>query len=194
MTRDIMHYLIILITSVFMFFLLANCQVDNSTDKTKIPDSGISQKIPGSGVSQKVGPVVSYQLPSGWEFSQDEPLKARLLDPAKKPDMPPDMVLEIIPVQSGTEDDAKNMALDLFKQEQENNPESNVIFFEIDLGGEKLYVLEQETEAYWGLPYWYTSAYLEKEGHIINIILFDRIQNQMEALDIAVKTLEWNKG
>ena len=190
MTPNNMHAFIIFVTSIFMFFAIAGCDGESGRHDTPKPRNSVEIREPASGTSQKVGSNISYQLPSGWEFKQDEPLKARLLDESKKPDVPPDMILEMIPWKPGNEVDAQNMALDLFVKEKENNPESNVNYFEVDLGGETLYVLEQETEEYWGLPYWYTSAYFEKEGYIINIILFDQIQNQKQALDMAIKTLK----
>lgn len=180
-----MHNLMTFFAGLFMLFLFAGCD-ENHTAKPS--DNRTPIVIGGSvgGNSQEIGPTISYKLPPEWEFKDDEPLKARLVNPSQG-----EVILEMSAEKIGTDSDAQKMAQDFFNLKEQSAPTYSSFYFETELGGRKVYAVEQYTDEGWGTFYWYTVAYFQKNGTVMSFSLDDHVQNHQEALNLALKTLEW---
>lgn len=169
---------------ISMILSVATCLITGSgceADDAVFPE-GTSEK-------EKI-PYVSFDVPEGWEKESHSENGSDTL--GINFDSPEDScapyIMYEVHLEKGNEEDARKMGLELHEIAKSNKGISTN-YYEKDMGGEAIYISEHRTESAYGCPWWSDRITLEKNGWVITLDMTDRVENQQEAVQLLVETI-----
>ncbi len=186
--------------AILLFLVFGICGCD--WVQNRIPDNGISGnrtaesgEPPGSSTNENqsnapLGTHAVFELPAGWVIKSEGGHVNAVLDHEPAGSIAPYILLEFSTETSGGEVEAAQQADKYFSQQQQGNPASPPTFSEHTLAGLKVYIIEENVDSAWGGPVWSTLVFFAKDGYVCSVSVWDRFDNQQQAIETLVQTLK----
>lgn len=178
---------------ISLLFLIALFSVTISGCTTEIvntsQNANLEHEVPTISTEEAKSITVDFEVLEGWEVKHHASGSAYR---GIRYEQPEDsfahyISFDIDDVKRGSAADAKT----LIKESYELlDKDVEATFSEVVIGGKTIYIEEERTSNAYGGPWWSNYVGFEKDGWVVTFLMTDRVQNQKEAIELLIETIE----
>ena len=195
LTKKSMKKVITFVLTVFLVALMTGCDQGEQNNNQPQDTSPETQEQKDGGINDQDALSIKFDLPDEWKWSDKKTLEAIWEETAKGGNAP-FVKLEFGGMEKGTAEEAGKRVAETY-EEQKNACTAAGIYCPSKPELEQFQIagIDVSTAMYvgyvWGKPSWNSHIAFEKNGYVIELMLYDKATLHQSELKTIISSMSW---